>query len=132
MGLARASSQLAQNRAVPQAQKQKLMPLLSQARQRTGELTTKLTVPEKLNLYAEMWQDRQANLATAAPVQKPLAPARRYVVGMDVEHVKFGLGQVIAVEPEGQDVKVTVDFIEAGVRSFYAGLVGDKLLPGVS
>ena len=131
LGLARASSQLAQNRDVLQAQKQKLMPLLSQARQRAGELTTKLTVPEKLNLYAEMWQDRQANLATAAPVQKPLAPARKYAVGMDVEHVKFGLGQVIAVEPEGTDVKVTVDFIEAGVRSFYARLVGDKLLPGV-
>jgi len=26
---------------------------------------------------------------------------------------------------------VTVDFVEAGVRSFYAWLVGDKLLPGV-
>ena len=131
MGLARASSQMAQRRDVSQAQKQKLMPLLSQARQRAGELTTKLTVPEKLNLYAEMWHDRQANLATVAPVQKPLAPPRKYAVGMDVEHVKFGLGQVIAVEPEGKDVKVTVDFVEAGVRSFYAGLVGDKLLPGV-
>ncbi len=129
MGLARASSQLAQNRDVPQAQKQKLMPLLSQARQRAGEFTTKLTVPEKLNLYAEMWQDRQAGLMNQPAPQKPLAPARRYTVGMDVEHVKFGLGQVTAIEPEGNDVKVTVDFIEAGVRSFYAGLVGDKLLP---
>jgi hypothetical protein len=127
LGLTRASSQLVQNRAVSQAQKQKLMPRLSQARRRAGEFTTRLTAPERLNLYAEMWWDRQAALAAQAPARKP--PARCYEVGMEVEHVKFGPGQVTAVEPEGSEVKVTVDFIESGVRNFYAGLMRDKLFP---
>ncbi len=74
-GLARASSQLAHSTATPHAQKQKLMPMLSQARRRAGEFTTKLTVPEKLNIYAEMWWDRQANLTAAAPPTKPARPA---------------------------------------------------------
>jgi hypothetical protein len=48
---------------------------------------------------------------------------------MAVVHQRFGSGQVIAIEPDGGDIKVTVDFVESGVRSFYASLVGDKLLP---
>lgn len=129
MGLARAASQLARNQNVPHAEKQKLMPLLSKARQRAGEFTTRLTVPEKLNIYAEMWWDRQAALAAQPSASQKVAQARQYTVGMDVEHVRYGFGQVTAVEPEGQDIKVTVDFLEAGTRSFYASLVGDKLLP---
>jgi hypothetical protein len=128
-GLARASSQLAHSTATPHAQKQKLMPILSQARRRAGEFTTKLTVPEKLNIYAEMWWDRQANLTAAAPPTIPARPAPKFEVGMDVYHERFGPGLVTAVEPEAGDIKVTVDFVQAGVRTFYAGLVGGKLAP---
>jgi hypothetical protein len=128
MGLARAASGLARSSA-PQPYKQKFMPLLSQARARTGEFLPKLTTPEKLNIYAEMWWDRQANLASQPAAQRPTAPARKYKVGMEVEHLQFGFGRVTAVEPERNEVKVTVDFVESGMRSFYASLVGDKLLP---
>jgi hypothetical protein len=128
-GLARASSHLAHSTATPHAQKQKLMPMLSQARRRAGEFTTKLTVPEKLNIYAEMWWDRQANLTAAAPPPKSARPAPEFEVGMDVYHERFGPGLVTAVEPEAGDTKITVDFVEAGVRTFYAGLVGGKLAP---
>jgi hypothetical protein len=128
-GLARASSQLAHSIATPHAEKQRLMPMLSQARRRAGDFTTKLTVPEKLNIYAEMWWERQANLTAAAPPAKPARPAAEFEVGMDVYHERFGAGLVTAVEPEDGDIKVTVDFVEAGVRTFYAGLVGGKLTP---
>lgn len=128
-GLAHASSQLARNATMTHAQKQKLMPLLSQARRRAGEFTTKLTVPEKLNIYAEMWWDRQANLTAAAPPTKPSRPAPQFEVGMEVYHERFGPGMVTAVEPEAGDIKVTVDFVQAGIRTFYAGLVGGKLSP---
>ena len=128
MGLARAASQLARSPA-PQDYKQQFMPMLSQARARAGEFTNRLTTPEKLNLYAEMWWDRQAALAAQAPVQAPSAPQRDYEIGMDVEHTRFGYGRVVAVEPESSDVKVTVEFTDTSVRSFYASLVGDKLLP---
>jgi hypothetical protein len=128
MGLARAASQLALSPA-PHDYKQKYMPLLSQARRVTGEFSGKLTTPEKLNLYAEMWWDRQAALLAAAPSAKPSAPARKYKVGMDVEHVRFGPGRVTAIVRDGNDTQVTVLFIEAGERTFAASLVGDKLLP---
>jgi hypothetical protein len=129
MGLSRASSQLAQNASVPHTQKQKLMPRLGLARRRAGEFTTKLAVSEKLNIYAEMWWDRQANLTAQAPTKAPARPAARFAVDMDVYHERFGLGRVTAVEPEDGDTKITVDFIEAGVRSFYASLAAGKLTP---
>ncbi len=131
MGLARASSQLAQS-AAPHSQKQRLMPLLSKVRRRAGEFTTRLTSPERLNLYAEMWWDRQAALASQAPANAPARSRQQYAVGMDVQHVRFGIGQVTAVEPEAGDVKVTVDFVEAGVRNFYASLLDDSKMTIVS
>jgi hypothetical protein len=129
MGLTRASSQLAQNTAISHTRKQKLMPMLAQARRRAGEFATRLTVPEKLNIYAEMWWERQANLSAQATPQKPARPAAHFEVGMDVYHERFGTGCVTAIAPEDGDTKVTVDFVEAGVRSFYASLVGGKLTP---
>ncbi len=129
MGLARASSQLAQSKTIPHAEKQRLMPLLAHARRRTGEFVVRLTVPEKLNIYAEMWWDRQANLAAQAPARPAPAALPRFEVGMEVFHERFGPGQVTEVVPEDGDIKVTVSFVEAGVRSFYASLVAGKLTP---
>jgi len=128
LGLAQAAAQLA-HRAVPAAQKQKLMSLLDRARRQAGEFTLRLANPESLLSYAELWWDRQARLATPVLAQAPAGPLRRYRVGMVVHHQKFGPGRVTAVEPDGNDVQVTVDFIEAGVRTFAASLVGDKLVP---
>lgn len=128
-GLARAAAQLAQNPAIPHSQKQAWMPLLSAARRRAGEFTRKLNAPERLSLYAEMWWERQANLKAQTPAQSSSAPTHRYNVGMAVMHERFGQGQVIAVEPEEGETKITVDFVGAGVRSFYAGLVGAKMWP---
>ena len=129
-GLSRAAAQLAQNTAVPHAAKQKLMPQLSVARRRAGEFTAKLNPPEKLNLYSEMWWDRQANLTAQAPAKtKKTGPRPSFRVGMEVEHMRFGAGTITAIEPENGDAKITVDFPGAGVRSFLASLVADKLTP---
>ncbi len=127
MGLARASSQLAQNKTIPHAEKQRLMPMLAHARRRAGEFVGKLTVPEKLNIYAEMWWDRQANLAAQAPVKVAATALPRFEVGMEVVHERFGPGVVTDVAPEDGDTKITVSFVEAGVRNFYASLVVNKL-----
>jgi hypothetical protein len=127
MALAKASSQVATG-TLSHARKQALMPKLSEARRRAGEFTTRLTTSEKLNLYAEMWWDRQAALAAQAPPKPSAARSAAYRVGMSVVHERFGPGRVAAVEPEGGDVKVTVDFAEGDPRSFYASLVsGSKL-----
>jgi hypothetical protein len=127
MGLARASAQLAQS-SLPHDRKLTLMPRLSEARRRAGEFTLRLKSPEDLNLYAEMWRDRQADLATQAPSRTPTHRPRSYRAGMTVVHERFGPGQIIGVQPEDGDVKVTVDFVQAGVHSFYASLLdGAKL-----
>jgi hypothetical protein len=68
IGLARASAQLAQS-SLPHAKKQALMPRISEARRRAGEFTLRLKDPRTLNLYAEMWRDRQADLAAQAPAK---------------------------------------------------------------
>jgi hypothetical protein len=131
MGLARASAQLAQA-SIPQDRKLILMPHLSEARRRAGELTPRLKSPEDLNRYAEMWWDRQADLASQAPAKRPPTRGRSYRVGMAVVHQRFGPGQITGVQPEDGDMKVTVDFVEAGVRSFYASLLDDTRLRIVS
>jgi hypothetical protein len=124
MGLARASAQLAQS-SISHERKQALMPRLSEARRRAGEFTLRLKDPRTLNLYAEMWRDRQADLASQGPAVKPPTRRRSYRAGMAVVHERFGPGQITAVQPEDGDVKVTVDFVQTGVRSFYASLLDD-------
>ena len=96
-GLARATSRLALGKASP-ASKQHGMRALSQARLRAGEFTTRLTRPEALRTYAELWWDREAALVADAsksvtPPALPaadLASARRYTIGMNVVHERFG------------------------------------------
>ena len=131
MGLARASAQLAQS-SIPHQRKSTLMPRLSEARRRAGEFTLRLKGLEDLNRYAEMWWDRQADLATQLLAKTPPALRRSYRVGMTVEHERFGPGQIIGIQPEDGDIKVTIDFVEAGVRSFYASLLDDAKLRIVS
>jgi hypothetical protein len=127
-GLARAAAQLAQGRA-SHATKQRLMPLLAQARRRAGEFTPKLDPPERLNMYAEMWWDRQANLAAQAPKKAVAAKPQPYRLGMEVVHNLFGPGEITGIAPDGKDMLITVSFVTSGERQFYASLVADKLLP---
>jgi hypothetical protein len=128
-GLIRASAQLAQQNKAPSAKRQKLMPLLSLARQRTGEFTAKLNPPDRLNMYAEMWWERQASVAAQAPVAKTPGKTPKYTVGMSVYHQKFGPGQITAMMPDGKDTAVTVSFGAEGEKTFLASLVVDKLMP---
>jgi hypothetical protein len=126
-GLARASSLFARSQQ-SQARKQQLMPRISEARRRAGEFTTRLTVPERLNLYAEMWRDREASLAAEAPKEVIPIAYRPFEPGMEVLHERFGYGRVMAVEPEDSDVRVTVSFDDLTERVFYASLVGGSKL----
>lgn len=106
------------------------MPLLSQARRRAGEYTTRLTAPEKLGIYAEMWYDRQANLAAQAPeAARRKGPPPAYRPGMEVYHRKFGAGEITDIRPDGNDMSISVRFRDGSERMFLASLVTDKLTP---
>ncbi len=76
-----------------------------------------------------MWWDRQANLAAQAPARPLAQKLPHFEVNMEVYHERFGLGRIIELGAEGNETKLTVDFVEAGVRSFYASLIVGKLTP---
>ena len=129
-GLSRAAAQLAQNAAVPHAGKQKLMPLLSQARRQRGRvhrqaqsagkaqsiLQDVVGSPGKSDRPGARAAEEGGTAAIVSPGHGSRAPALR-------------TGAITAIEPENGDTKITVDFPGAGVRSFLASLVADKLTP---
>jgi DNA helicase-2/ATP-dependent DNA helicase PcrA len=64
----------------------------------------------------------------AAPVPKPVIgppPRKAARTGMTVEHPKYGKGTVVRREGEGEDAKITVNFLRYGLKKLvekYAGL----------
>jgi hypothetical protein len=128
--LSRASRRLAQSER-PDAEKAMLMPQLAEARRRCEDLMARIHRPEDLELYADLWRDREATLvADARPVEPPpAAPIRDYRPGQWVRHTIYGAGNVVRVESRPDDNYITVRFLTAGERTFAARLAADKLLP---
>jgi hypothetical protein len=130
--LSRTSRILAQS-DMPLEYKQGLAPRIAEARRRCDEIARRLTRPEDLQMFAELWQDRgyRALAASTAEPARPSAPEAldRYRAGMSVHHAFLGHGVVEEVVPEKGDVRVVVRFDDGQVRQFLASLVGDKLLP---
>jgi hypothetical protein len=48
---------------------------------------------------------------------------------MEVEHVTFGPGVILATTPSNGDTLLTVDFVTTGPKTLAASLVADKLYP---
>ena len=130
MALSDASRRLAQSK-LPGGQKVALIEALSQARARLSELSRRIHSIDDLQVYNDLWLDRQY-AEPAAPEPSAEAGRRKshdYTEGMEVEHVVFGPGTVHAVTPDGGEQMITVSFLDGSVRTFAAGLVGDKLSP---
>lgn len=130
--LSRTSRILAQS-DMPLEYKQGLAPRIAEARRRCDEIARRLNRPEDLQMFAELWQDRQYAALAASTAEPAHAPApeelERYRAGMAVHHIVLGHGVVEEVVPEKGDVRVVVRFDDGQVRQFLASLVGDKLLP---
>jgi hypothetical protein len=129
MALSDASRRLAQG-TLPGAQKVALIEAVSQARNRLSELSRRIRTTADLQVYNDLWRDRQ--FVDAEPEPAPSAAARTahtYASGMEVEHAVFGGGTVETVQVEGSDQMITVSFFDGSVRTFSAALVGDKLRP---
>jgi hypothetical protein len=113
-------------RAQPAAARQKI----TQCRAAAADLARRVKSPHDLNVYAELWQDRQYQ-PTAKPTPTPAQPKKtpRFTPGMEVEHVIFGPGVVLAVTPSGNDTMLSVDFVIAGPKTLALSLVSGKLTP---
>ena len=106
-----------------------LSKMIRQARATAAALGRRIKHSDDLKLYAELWEDRQYQVAEPSTTPATSAPPPTFVEGMAVEHIKFGPGVVLAVAPNDNDTLVTVDFGKAGQKTLAASLVGDKLLP---
>ena len=67
--------------------------------------------------YRERFGGRKASLVEDEDQSRP---ATGFSLGMRVRHPQFGAGQVIGVEPHGDDVKVTVRFASVGAKRLLA------------
>jgi hypothetical protein len=97
------------------------------ARGTAAALSRKILRPGDLRLYADLWQDRQYQTPESPPAPALREQTINFTPGMEVEHVKFGPGVVIAVAANGDDTLLTVDFVTMGQKTLAASLVGDKL-----
>ena len=100
---------------------------ISQARTTAADLSRRILTERDLNLYADLWQDRQYQIpepvdTTVAPTEIPM-----FEVGMEVKHTAFGPGVIISVTPGENDMLLSVDFVTAGQKTLAASLVADKL-----
>jgi hypothetical protein len=116
-------------RAAQQPENKKKLSVIKQARTTAATLARKIFSEHDLKLYAELWSDRQYQMAQPAPTTSPVAKPIAYTAGMAVEHVTFGPGVVLSTTASNGDTLVTVDFVNAGRKTLAASLVGDKLLP---
>ncbi len=123
--------EMALSRAGQKADAQ-LRPSIRQARHTASAIGLKIKSPADLNLYADLWNDRQYRTPEPAAAPTPAAePARPvdFAVGMAVEHPAFGPGAIISIVPSGGDTLIAVDFVTAGQKTLAASLVAGKLKP---
>jgi hypothetical protein len=132
--LSRLSRLLAQgNRS--DAEKATLMPQLAGARRQLDGVIRRVRQPDDLALYAELWRDREAALVT--DVRQATASRSnqgnltlRLQPGQLVQHARFGLGTVTAVDSTDGDPQITIQFQDGSQRTFLSSLVADKLSTG--
>jgi hypothetical protein len=125
--LARAARRLKREGRAGSSQKA-LAGKIARAQDQLELIARQVRRPEDMAVYAELWEDRSYTVPEPSQPEATTSPAL-YVVGMAVRHTTFGEGRVLALEPDGADVFVTVLFADGVERKFAASLVGDKLIP---
>jgi hypothetical protein len=134
--LSRSSRSLAQGDRSA-ADKNRWMPVLSEARSTAGELRARINKnPEQMiaNL-AESWRDRETGMVSALEddqsTQQTTAPVSAgnvdYQTGLRVHHSYFGDGVITEMNGNGGERMVEVLFDAEPQRTFLVSLVQDKM-----
>ncbi|MCB0196921.1 MAG: hypothetical protein KDJ65_33545 [Anaerolineae bacterium] len=108
---------------------EKIGQMLKACRLTASKFSRKITKPADLKIYAELWQDRLYQVPEASNDSNGGDEPIDLVVGMEVEHEKFGPGVVVSISPNQDDTFVTIDFITAGQKTLAASLIGGKVSP---
>lgn len=124
--MSRATRMLAKNDIRPLEEKSALLEKLSRARSIASDLRRKVRSERDLSGYSALWHDRQFADSTDAADQAPM-PNVHLAEGMRVEHTHFGEGVVETIFSSGDDTMVTIDFVNAGRRTFLLNLLADKI-----
>jgi len=124
--MSRATRLLAKDASRPPEEKATLLERMRNARATANQMRRGVKNDRDLNNYSALWHDRQFQ-QTAAEAAARVAPLLALREGMRIEHTHFGEGLVEVVKPSGDDLQVTIDFIEAGRRTFLVSLLADKL-----
>ncbi|MEM7343139.1 MAG: hypothetical protein AAF485_02770 [Chloroflexota bacterium] len=104
-----------------------LRTMIDQSRTTASSIAHRLKQEADLKIYADLWGDRQYQMAEPEASSEPTTSADTFTPGMEVEHSAFGPGVILKTDPSGDDIFVTIDFITAGEKTLAASLVGDKL-----
>ncbi len=113
-----------------QRRKADLIERVSAARSRLEEISRRVRRPQDLQVYADLWHDRQFITGAAASETQPTENAEHlYTMGMAVRHADFGDGYVVSVREDVTGRLVTVMFEDGVQRTFAAHLVSKKMSP---
>ncbi len=109
----------------------KTLEMLAEAKRACRSMAAKAKRPEFLFALAERRRDREANAVASLAKPRQTKKARRLnksdlKPGIRVAHDVFGKGIVDSLEPDGDDVKITIDFGEES-RTFLLSLAAPKL-----
>ena len=118
---------MALSRAGHQAQNAGAARQISQARATAAGLARRIFTERDLNLYADLWQDRQYQVPEPAAPKATPSEIPAFEVGMEVQHPAFGPGVIVSVTYGDDDTLLSVDFVTAGQKTLAASLVADKL-----
>lgn len=103
--------------------------LISQSRSVVSTIARRVKAGRDLKIYADLWEDRQYEIAKPNKTGQPDVVSVPFTAGMDVNHAVFGVGTIVSIEPNRGDIILTVDFLEDGRKTLAASLVIDKLMP---
>lgn len=126
--MSRATRMLAQNEALTPDEKATRLDKLRRGRGLVAQFRRDITTDRNLDLYSSLWHDRQFQEEENPETEQTSSNSSPTLVkGMEVEHSHFGPGKVVAVIPGKDGTLITIDFFDAGERTFMAELLSDKI-----
>jgi hypothetical protein len=130
LAMSRATRRLDKSETVPPTEKSTLLERLKRARGELRMLSRTIKTEQDLNIYLDLWHDRQFREGEAdTPPSPPTTALPALTPGMAVEHSHFGPGIIQTITPgsDEDDTLIKIRFADNEERTFMAGLLADKL-----
>jgi hypothetical protein len=107
------------------------MTRVAEARMRASQLRDAISrnTEQMMANLNDAWRDREAQLASAASAPPPVTSGQLFIpnLGQRIQHERYGVGVVMALEPEKDDRKVTILFDAGEEKVFLLSLVQGKI-----